>query len=685
MLLWFDKIKEQFLQEYDRWFLWVPVLFGVGILFYFALPVEPSIWLTLGVVEALILAAILLRHHIYALGILAVFGVMILGFANVQLKAVYLAKRPILTENIDKVYLRGRIVSLDYNSRGNQRVVLDNLEDFDEQPLNLGQIRVSLGYGTEPLKSGQCIEFVGKIMPLPAPSLPGGYQFDRKSFFEGLRASGYSISRALPVACHEAPSLRDKFGYLIDRIREAIVAKIDRVLPPDEAGITAAIVAGERGKMSQELTNNYRDSGLAHFLSISGLHMSMLAGLMFFLVRFIMALIPALALRGDSKRPAAVLAIVMSLIYLLISGAEIPTQRAFIMTFIVLLGVLFARRAISMKTIAWAALIVLIIAPEAVAGASFQMSFAAVVALIAFYEKYAGALQRFLRGPSVDEPSLAAKVLRGVWVYVIGIIVSDLIASLATLPFAIYHFNRVALYTSLANLLAGPIIGLIIMPFVLVALLLMPFGFEAWALQLVGFGVGLVNDITAWVASLPEAALQVFSLPAWGLALIVLGGLWLALWTCSWRKWGFVLIFIGFLSLFTVRSPDMLVNDDGSLIALKDNSGDLVILPVRGKNFDKKVWLEKNADEKISAAESRKLRRIYQGKDTYPQWLDLQCDKKFCFYKNRIKIIKGGKIEIDGKALNMVDSLGAAVYLHKKGAEIKTVRAYCGCRLWTCY
>ena len=116
MLLWFDKIKEQFLQEYDRWFLWVPVLFGVGILLYFALPVEPSIWLTLGVVEALILAAILLRHNIHALGILAVFGVMILGFANVQLKAVYLAKRPILTENIDKVYFNSGLTETQLES-----------------------------------------------------------------------------------------------------------------------------------------------------------------------------------------------------------------------------------------------------------------------------------------------------------------------------------------------------------------------------------------------------------------------------------------------------------------------------------------------------------------------------------------------------------------------------------------
>ena len=684
MPVWADKIKEQFYKDSERWFLWAPVLFGLGIGIYFLLPREPSIWLMLGVIESLIAAAVIARRQLGILLGLAIAAIVVLGFADVQLKAVYLSRHPLLQKAIDKIYLRGRIVSLDYNSRGNQRVVLDNLENFDEQRLNWGKIKVSLSHGTEPLHSGQCIELVGKIMPLPAPSLPGGYQFDRKSFFEGLTASGYSISRALPVECRNEPSWADKFGYWVDRVRQRIVARIDKVLPADEAGITAAIVAGERGGMSRRLVDNYRDSGLAHFLSISGLHMSMLAGLMFFLVRFVMALVPGLALRRDSKKTAAVMAIFMSVIYLLISRAQIPAQRAFIMTFIVLLGVLFARRAISMKTIAWAGLIVLIIAPEALVGASFQMSFAAVMALIAFYEKYAGALQRFLRGSSVDEPSLPVKILKIIWIYVAGIIVSDLIASLATLPFAIYHFNRVALYTSLANLLAGPVIGLIIMPFVLIALLLMPLGLEAWALKLVGFGVGTVNDITAWVASLPQAALQVPSLPTWGLILIVLGGLWLFIWLQPWRKWGFLLIAAGFLSLLTVRCPDVLVNDEGNLVAVKDNYGDLVILPVRGKNFDKRVWLEKNADEKLTAAENRLLKKIYKGQVTEPQWLSLQCDEFSCLYKGRVEIRKDGGVSVDGIKLDTEQALGAAVCLSDKGAAVHTVRGYSGCRLWNC-
>ena len=162
--------------------------------------------------------------------------------------------------------------------------------------------------------------------------------------------------------------------------------------------MTAAIVAGERGGMSRELINNYRDSGLAHFLSISGLHMSMLAGMMFFLVRFVSSLVPPVIARYDTKKFSAVFAILMSAVYLVISGAAVPTQRAFIMTFIVLLGVLCSRQAISMLTISWAAMLVLLISPEALIGPSFQMSFAAVIVLIAFYERYDGSMHRFQNG-----------------------------------------------------------------------------------------------------------------------------------------------------------------------------------------------------------------------------------------------------------------------------------------------
>ncbi len=680
MLLWITNLRAALASQSERWFLWLPVIFACGIGVYFLLPAEPSMWLTLAVIESLILLGVVWRHDPGRLFVLMLMGVFTLGFASIQLKAIYLDKS-MPSRYAEKIYLIGQIESLDINSRGNQRVILKHVKDFEEIG-GFGRVKVSLRAQPHDLKPGQCLEMVARIMPLPAPSLPGGYQYDRKSFFEGLSGSGYALTSALPIDCAADADPVGSFKFRLETLRRQIVSRIYDVLPPEEASITAAVLAGVRGGMSQTLIQNYRDSGLAHFLSISGLHMSMIAGLMFFFIRLLISLVPPLALRYDSKKISAIFAILISIFYLLISGAEIPTQRAFIMTFIVLLGVLFGRRAISMKTISWAALIVLIISPQALIGASFQMSFAAVICLIAFYERYAGSLHRFLNGNGVASLSLPVRLIKVCWVYLLGIVISDLVASLATLPFSIYHFNRVAVFTSLANLLAGPVIGFVIMPFVLLSLLLMPLGLEYWTLKLVGFGVGLVNDITDYVSHLPNAGYQVLSMPLWGLLLVVFGILWLCIWTAPWRRWGLLVAMTGMLSIAAVHVPDLIVNDRGNLFAVRDTNNQMVILPARGNNFNKKVWLEKTASEKLSPQRQNLLRRIYQGKTTDLQWLDLTCQKEYCLYAGRFKIFKSGGLEVDGKKINLQAGRGAVFYIEDDKVKEISVRSSVGHRLW---
>lgn len=676
----FQEFKEQIENQKDRFSLWLSVLFAIGIGTYFALPFEPSMWFSLVFIELIIVLAIIWRFKPLNLLVIMVLGLIVLGFTDAQLKTIYLAKQETIATQT-KLYITGRIKDVDYNSRGKKRVVLDNVVDFDNK-YKFDDVKIALMSKTEPFVEGQCIELIANLMPLPKTSIVGGFQFDRKSFFEGIGINGYALSFASEVECSQAPSFIDKFDNLIAIIRNKIIANINQVLPPDEASITAAIVAGEKGKISKTLINNYRDSGLAHFLSISGLHMSMIAGLMFFLVRLIITFVTPISTRYDSKKISAIFAILISIFYLLISGAQVPTQRAFIMTFIVLLGVIFSRRAISMKTISWAAFIVLIIAPQALIGASFQMSFAAVIALIAFYERYAGSLHRFLQGDNSKDNPIWLKTVKIFWIYVIGILVSDLVASLATLPFAIYHFNRIAIYTTLANLLAGPIIGLIIMPFVLVSLLLMPLGLDAFTLKIVGFGVAKVNEITAFVSSIPNAGFPVLAMPLWGLLLIVFGGLWLCIWTSSLRRWGWIGVVIGFLSLFTAKIPDVIINDDASLVALKDNQGELVILPSRGHYFDKKIWLDKTASRKLSSIESKEIKKIYKGELTNKNWIDLVCNDDYCVYKEIIKINKLGGIKIKNEDFVIKDTLGASIYLREDKVEIKTVRKFVGDRPW---
>ena len=422
-----EYLKSNFQQDKSRVILWYPALLALGIALYFALPQEPSKWLTLGLIEGLIVLAVMLRRHLTSLKILAALAVVLAGFTLIQVKSIYLYAEP---ENLPDhtFYFRGEIAAIDSNYQGRRRFTLQNLEDFDGRRYT-GKYRIVQRSKKGEAKVGECVEMIGRIMPLAKAVVPGGYQFDRKSYFAGLKGSGFAESRWFKIDCPHGERERGFASFVAD-VRQKIVNRINSLLAPDEAAIAVAVIAGERGLIGRRLNEQYRDSGLAHFLSISGLHMSMLAGLMFFLVRFALAMFPPVALRLNTKKIAAVLAIVVSLIYLLISGMEIPAQRAFIMTFIVLLGVLTDRRAISMQTIALAAFLVLLISPEVLTSASFQMSFAAVLGLIAFYEKVESRVRRFLRVDGMN------KWLRAVWLYIIGVVVSDFIASLMTLPFA---------------------------------------------------------------------------------------------------------------------------------------------------------------------------------------------------------------------------------------------------------
>lgn len=673
LLLYF---KRQADLETNRRKLWLPVWFAVGIGLYFCLTVEPSKWLTLALVEAMIVAAILFRFRPQILRCLLFAALLLGGFAWMQVRTIYLASQMGDVPSA-KLYLQGQIITVDANQRGKTRLTLDNLRDFDNKEVK-GRFRITLRQKQGDYQPGQCVELIAKLLPLAQAQLPGGYQFDRKNFYNRLSGSGYAESNALLTDCSLPPSSVSGLNIAMAKWRQRIVKHIYSVLPADEAAVAAAIIAGEQSGINQNLIKSYRDSGLAHFLSISGLHMSMLAGLMFFFIRLLLALCPPLALRVNSKKIAAVAAVIIGVVYLGISGAAVPAQRAFVMTLIVLLGVLFNRRAISMYAIAWAAVLVLIIAPEALIGASFQMSFAAVIALIAFYEKFAAPLSRWFRA---DKSSLPVLVIKSIIAYAVGIIVADLVASLATLPFAIYHFNRVAVYTSLTNLLAGPIIGFLIMPFALFALLLMPLGMDWLPLQLVGIGLGWLNHITTWVSSLEGASLPVLSQPLWGLLLVVFGGLWLCIWERRWRLWGFPLIIIGMASSLLISKPDVLINEDASLLALQDNYGNMVLLPSRGNNFTKQVWLDKTASAPLNSSQQQQLRQILRGRTKVSQWLDLQCNRQFCLYKKRVKIFSDGAIEIDNFPLNLQHTGGVAIYLDTP-AQIISVRQSVGRRPW---
>jgi competence protein ComEC len=327
-------------------------------------------------------------------------------------------------------------------------------------------------------------------------------------------------------------------------------------LPGPTGAIAAALITGETHAIPPADAGAFRDAGLAHILVIAGLHMGMVAAAVFFGVRAGFALIPAIALRYPTKKWAAALALLVTFLYLLLSGATVPSRRAFVMIGLMLLAVLVDRLSLSARAIAYAALVVMLLTPEAVAGPSFQMSFAAVAGLIAFYEAMRERLAQW---------HSHAGLLRRCGLYLLGIAFTTVITTVATMPFTIYHFNRFPVYSVAANVLAVPITGFWIMPWALIACLLMPFGAEGLALTPMGWGIDAVAAIARGVTAWPGAVLNVPSMPAEALMLVGLGGAWLCIWTRRWRWLGLAPIAAGYLTLLFVRPPDLLVVAEGAL------------------------------------------------------------------------------------------------------------------------
>ncbi|MFV0627210.1 MAG: ComEC/Rec2 family competence protein [Alphaproteobacteria bacterium] len=661
-----------FFAEQSRWFLWTPVLFSIGIGLYFALPFEISKWVLLVIFELFLLLFYLFRKEINKIFLTSIFFLILLGYVSVFIQVLYISKSIYKVEE-KKIYFTAKIENIDSNYRGKQRIIVNELKDFDENKIN-GKYRLTLISHNEDIRVGDCIETVASIVPPTKPFLVDGYLPNIQTFFEGISGVGYVTASVFPVECRKSNHFMD----YINNQRIKIENHINSILPKDEAGVIVSITTGSRSGISNQLKDNYRDSGLAHFLSISGVHMSMIAGLVFFLVRFLIALIPFLAVRLNGKKVSARIAILISFIYLLISGMEIPAQRAFIMTSIVLVGVLLDRNAISMRVLAVATLMVLITSPHALIGPSFQMSFAAVVVLIAFYERFAGSIHRFINGYNYRKDNLLIKSIKVILLYVSGIILTDLVASLTTSVYAIYHFNRMAIYTTIANGLSGPIIGFIVMPFMLFSLFSMPFGLDEIPLKICGWGTKKVNEIVSYVAGLPDSSILVPSFPLWGMLLMTFGGLWLCIWQKSWRNWGWIAILLGLLSLFTVFAPDLIVNEDAKAIAIKDNSGKMIILPSRGNYVLKKIWLEKNASKALTEKQKKELKQIYNGEKENLDWIDLTCNETYCDYKNRIRIYKNGKFyDIKENEFFIVYS-GGSVWIENELLKIRTIDEYLG-------
>jgi competence protein ComEC len=599
-LRWVGRLVEQLEAEQEQWFLWLPVLFGGGIALYFMLPSEPSMMAALlPAIAALALRAVAPRGGIARLASTALLAVALGGaVGKLRTEAV---RAPVLVKQVGPIEVQGYIELIEPRPGKGQRLTLRVMALERHPPEQMPyRVRVRTQAENADLKPGDAVRLKATLSPPPGPSLPGDYDFARSAWFQRLGAVGYSVGAAEIIPNAEPPPLGLRVGTWIERARQAIGRRVVEALPGQTGAIANALITGERGGISEATNQAFRDSGLFHILSISGLHMTIMAGAVFFCMRLALAAIPAVALRYPIKKWAAVGAMAGALAYLLISGSAFATVRSYIMISIMFLAVLLDRPAIALRNVALAALAILLLWPESLFDAGFQMSFAAVVALVSAYE--------WLRARR-QEPGVAwfSGLLRMAGLFLGGIVLSTLIASLAVAPFGIYHFHNTQQFAILANLIAIPICNLVVMPAALATLVAMPFGLEAGPLWLMGWGIEAMEWCARRVAALPGAVGRVPAIPTVAFVLIVLGGLWCALWRTRWRVLGVLPIALGLMLAPGGRRPDVLVGRGAELVAVRMADGRLSALAGRGSAFELARWLEHDGDGR-PAAEAAKAR-----------------------------------------------------------------------------
>lgn len=571
--------------EAGRLLLWSAPAFGFGALSYLAAASEPPVWLA--VLGCAFAVAGLIGWRPAAGGAaraaLLLFALFCAGHVVAALRAAAVSA-PVISRETRAVSVKGWLIEREEEAAGGARYLI-RVAEIEGIVSDQTPQRVRMRWrGRTPeadAAAGDLIELRGVLSPPPGPAAPRGFDYARQAWFERLGGVGYAYGAPDVLERDAAPG----FGAQIESARARIAARVAARAPGDAGGVLAAMTTGKRGWVTDRAENALRDAGLAHLLAISGLHIGLVAGLVFAGVRFALAGVRDLALRWPIKKLAALAGIVATFAYLALSGGAWSARRAAVMAIVAFIAILFERRAISLRNVALAALIILITTPEAVVHAGFHMSFAATTALVAFYEWHR------------DRGGARAEGWRGrVGGYVAALALTSLVAGFATGPFAVFHFNRAAVYGLAGNLLAMPIIGLVTAPATLIGLLLAPVGLDGPFLALAGASMGWVLAIAEGVAATPGAVSHFATPPGWSLLAVIGGGLWLCLNRAAWRHFAWAPIALGVAGAQLPETPDTYISrsaENAALLIEMNDKRALYAWSVRKDRFALDTWVRR--------------------------------------------------------------------------------------------
>ncbi len=547
--------------DQKSWVLWLVAFFCFGIILYFSLPTEPNLYIEI-IISLVILVNIILFRHSNFVWLPILLLCLSIGLVSATYRTIDVLS-PKLDCEIKLAKISGRVLSITPIIKGSQ-VILDRIyiSDFDNKKVpKKAKITIKGVNKLNEIEIGDYIKFSGTLRPASKPFVPGGYDFSRQSFFDQIGVTGYNKSNVYIIKKNN-----NKLKNYISNLRINLSKRIKNILGDKNGNIAAALIIGEQSSIDKTLLLDMRISGLTHILSVSGLHLSMVSIICFFCVRFLLSCSVYLCQEYDTKKIAAYFSLLFTLGYLLISGMQIAAVRSYIMVVCVIIAVLLDRQEYALRSVCLAAFIMLLIRPESVVHPSFQMSFAAVIALVSGYEYY---LAKFLSNTEYTN-------LDRIKHYFFGTLAATFIAGLATAPFAIYHFNQYANYSMLANLIVAPVTSFIIMPSVALTCILFFFGLEKLSLWILNYGIEFLVYIANWISHLPKALVMLPNMSIETLMLFVIGLFWLCLWQQKWRFFGVIPIIIAIGLLLITPKPDLIIDAHTGIILLRSSDGNLV-------------------------------------------------------------------------------------------------------------
>lgn len=556
--------------ELENWQVLIPIGVAAGILVFFNLNFNPhAIWC----IAILILSLALFKTRSPFILSIAMISISV-GFNAAALRT-WILDTQFIDENIYDIKITANVDEVS-RSESSQRVVLTNIHspDIFAYP---NKMRISSKSNTS-FKIGDKITTRASIMPPPHPTLHDGFNYRFYAYFKGINAIGYT-TRNIKVI--EESQNNSSFHNWIENLRLHIKSQFLAMCAAPYGAIAAGMLMGDASAIDPITAEAVRISGIAHIIAISGMHIVVIIAIIFFLSNALLSLSTYIISNYSTKKISAFIAIIITSFYLLIAGSPISAQRAFVMSSITLIAIILDRNASPMRSIAIAALVLMILTPESIMSASLQMSLAACICLVATFDVSKKICER------IGFDSQIKRILT----YCTSIVVATLAAGLATAPYVIYHFNQFSTYSILTNLFAIPLSDFLIMPLGLAAMVAMPFGLEAPFMFLLEKSIMLMIEYAKYISSLPYASLYIPSLSHTGIIIFSLSALLLCTLKTPIRYLMWALILLSF-STINATAPDIIIDSSGKLISLKLADNKFAFSNERSAKFSKKTWVE---------------------------------------------------------------------------------------------